>query len=146
MTESGFIYFCGTHLGLCDLIMTNELMMVLRLRHQLETRWRTSWVALLEGGSHRHTTEQEEHHTFLSHDVSEALGRRKKEEEIGGDRELNCNTCWYCDDTCFFTLEKHAIGNTQVISRSLLHHRAATRKQGIVFTLGPHGQQLTFTK
>lgn len=28
----------------------------------------------------------------------------------------------------------------------LLHHRAATRKQGIVFTLGPHGQQLTFTK
>lgn len=54
------------------------------------TSWKPGWEpAPLEEDSHRHNTQLEEHRTFLSHDVSEALGRGKTEEEVEGDRELN---------------------------------------------------------
>lgn len=84
--------------------------------------WRCEAAAETEeqAGWHWHTADEREHRTFVSHDVCEALRSRKKED--GGDRELTFNTWWYCDDSCFFTLEKHAIGNTQ-------NHRAATRRQ-----------------
>lgn len=58
--------------------MSPKLMMVLGLEHQVEPRLRTSWAALPEERSHRHSAEQEERRTFLSHDVGEALRRRKE--------------------------------------------------------------------
>lgn len=119
-----------------------HLRMVLRLQHQLGTRFRTSGATLQVEDSHRQHTERAERRTFLSHDVSEALGERKKEEEVEGDRELNCNTCWYCDDTCFYTSEKHAIRNTQVhFHNLLLHHQAATHEEKVDFRPRQHGQQ-----
>lgn len=119
-----------------------QLRMVLRLQHQLGTRFRTSGATLQEEDSHRQHTERAERRTFLSHDVSEALGERKKEEEVEGDRELNCNTCWYCDDTCFYTSEKHAIRNTQVhFHNLLLQHQAATHEEEADFRPRQHGQQ-----
>lgn len=51
---------------------------------------------------------------------------RKTGEEAEGDRELNCNTAWYCDDTCFFTSEKHAIRDAQVTSRAFFTHEEET--------------------
>lgn len=118
-----------------------HLRIVLRLQHQLGTRFRTSGATLQVEDSHRQHTERAERRTFLSHDVSEALGERKKEEEVEGDRELNCNTCWYCDDTCFYTSEKHAIRNTQVTSITFFFNTKHPHEEEVDFRPRQHGQQ-----